>query len=217
LGTEIEQQSDIARGQRLRAARELAGLTATKLAEIAEVSRCSVSYWENAHVGLTRKAAEKIIAALLKEGIRCELGWLWLGEGHEPVYNAQENMNKNLIADANREDKINIYNPISSLEREIALFLSLNPNAVAAKLEDDLMLPLFLSTDIVGGIWRNPTLVSNGQVCIVKVGSILRVRKIKKTKKGFEISHLHPKSTDYLKSKDIDFSVVAPVIRLWRH
>ncbi len=75
----------VARGQRLKLLRELADLTRDQLAALAKVSSASMSYWENAtHSGLSHKGAERIVAAVSKQGITCSVEWLLLGSGSGP-------------------------------------------------------------------------------------------------------------------------------------
>lgn len=212
----------VSKGKRLKSLREFSGITSLEMADIAGVSKSSISYWENAaRGGLTRKGAEKIIAGMLKYGIQCELSWLWFGEGPEPTLiqnNLQAIKEKSLI-DCNQ--KLSNSGPISpvfmTIEKEIEFFLRINQNAVVAKLEDNLMHPQFSPSDIVGGIWQNSSFIFDEKVCIIRCEDILRVRIIKKIKENIEIMHINQQTEEYLNVNKIDFSEIAPVIRLWRY
>ena len=213
-----EQNTSEARGRRLKTLREKTGLTSILLAEKSGLSRGSISYWENgARGGLTRRGAEIMINTFTSVGLQCDVGWLWSGTGHEPKFvplkNVQDNhQHENIILTTS-----NVHNLISSLEKETEIFLSLNKNSVIARIEDDLMIPVLLPGDTVGGIWESIHLLSSQKTSILSIKDRLIARNIKKCDTDFEISHINKNSPEYLSLQNIDVSRFAAIIRVWRY
>jgi transcriptional regulator with XRE-family HTH domain len=134
----------IARGRRLKRLRTLAGLTHDNLAAKANVSRASMSYWENATFnGLSLKAAEKLIPVIKAEGIHCSAEWLcWgLGPNPSPVSASVQHP----ISTSHKDIQL------SEIQQEIALFISLHPHAVVMQVSHNGMAPFFTHGDYVGG------------------------------------------------------------------
>lgn len=213
-----EQNSSEARGRRLKILREKTGLTSTLLAEKSGLSRGSISYWENgARGGLTRKGAEIMINTLTSMGLQCDVGWLWSGIGDEPKFVPLKSLRDNHQYEKIILTTSNVHNLISSLEKETEIFLSLNKNSVIARIEDDLMIPVLLPGDIVGGIWEPIHLLSSQKTSILSIKDSLIARNVKKCDANFEISHLNKNSPEYLSLQNIDFSKFATIIRVWRY
>lgn len=205
-------QARKARGQRLKLLRKKSGLTSTDLAKKSGLCRGSISYWENgARGGLTRDGAEKMISTFLSLGLQCDIGWLWAGVGNDPRFIPTSEIQTSLA-----HPQSSIHQMISSIEKEMDLFLSLNNNAVIAKIEDDLMIPMFSRGDLVGGIWQASDLLSDQKNCILAIENNLAIRNIKKTDNTFEISHINKNIDDSLEIENIDFSKFAEIIRVWR-
>ncbi len=210
--------SSEARGRRLKILREKTGLTSTLLAEKSGLSRGSISYWENgARGGLTRRGAEIMINTLTTMGLQCDIGWLWSGIGEEPKFVPSKNVQANHLNEKNISSTSYTHNLISSLEKETEIFLSLNKNSVIARVADDLMVPVLLPGDIVGGIWEPIPLLSSQKAFILSINDNLIARNIKKHDDDFEISHINKSLPEYLSLKKIDVSKIARIIRIWRY
>lgn len=209
----MSEGSAVARGKRLKRIRQLAGLTRDELAAQANVSKATISYWENASLSsLSDKGAEKVIKALAKYGVACSLEWLLLGIGNPPQ-----------IQDLMLESSTVIDSPAtnSSLQSEIDLFQSHNPNSVVITVRHAAMAPIIEPGDKVGGIWQPASLCAEpDKICIVTLNQQLQVRKVKKTAEPgvfnlSYISYLHDLA-DPFEVKNVMLGQVAPIIRIWR-
>lgn len=214
-----DRKAQISRGERLKKLRSLSGLTAVALAEMAGLSRTSISYWENAsRGGLTRKGAEKIIDILSRLGINCDINWLWFGDKNpSPITEDFDPLKKK---EKDFSTVSSTHTVIASLEKEMEVFLSLNKHSVITRLNDELMLPFFLPTDMVGGIWQNiETLYQKEAFCIIKMknDNILRMRKLKKIGSSIQILHTNKKIEEYIYQNNAELATVAPLTRLWRY
>ncbi len=207
----IKKETDVMRGKRVKRLRSMAALTTSDLAGKADVSRVSLSYWENAtKVGLSEQGARKIISAIQKEGIACSYEWLWDGKGSDPYFlKIQENHGQEYLA-----SKI-----FSSTEKEIELFLSLNKDAVIVKIDTGKLWPFFEFNDIVAGKWQPVETLRTEGYCIININSINQVRWVKKIDNTTKTSN--PISLSYSphrqdESEEIEIKNVAPIIRIWR-
>jgi transcriptional regulator with XRE-family HTH domain len=201
----------IARGKRLRRLRKLAGLTRDELAARADVSRASMSYWENAtYSGLSYKAAEKVIPVIKAEGIFCSVEWLLLGIGQDPYQTSGG-------ATEGKKGSSQV------IQQEIEFFTSLNPHAVVMQLQHDGMAPFFAQGDYIGGIWQKADAVRKIDPeanYIVQIGNLSQVRRLKRdTRTGlYDVSYLNPVKgkNEQFESHGVRLESIAPVIRVWK-
>lgn len=216
----MSDSSAIARGKRLKRIRQLAGLTRDELAGQAEVSKATLSYWENASLSsLSDKGAEKVIKALAKCGISCSLEWLLLGIGNPPQI-------KDLMYELPPQEVITLppaqmASFSGSLPNEIDLFQAQNPNSAIVTIQHAAMSPIIEAGDTVGGIWQTPAdCINHDKICIVEINQQLQVRKVRKAlEAGFYdlsyISYLND-LTEPFELRNTQLLKVAPVIRVWR-
>ena len=210
----------IERGQRLRELREVAGLNSTALAKLVGLSRASISYWENAtRRGLTRASAQKIITALSAINVQCDIGWLWFGNGNPPkmLHKPAAYLEFNPLFLNSQQSS---HNFLFSLHKEIDAFLGINTQGIIAKIQDDLMNPMYEPGDIVGGIWQPIDVITrakNPQNIILKANNLLYVRQLTLTHNTLKISCINPNTVDPVSWKDIELTTAAPVIRVWKY
>jgi transcriptional regulator with XRE-family HTH domain len=212
-----EKKIAIERGQRLKSLRELGDLSTAELAKLAGLSRASISYWENAarHKGLTSSGAHKIVVALSKIGVECDVGWLLFGVGNPP-HLAQKNTLLFSQTDSFLKGIPNSQDFVFSFNKEIEIFMTMNKEAVIAKIEDDLMLPLYEKGDTVGGVWKSIEALTNAKNVILRFNNLFFVRKVTKNKNNITISHLNLDISDPISFRDFKPDFVAPIIRVWK-
>lgn len=214
-------QEAIARGKRLKLLRQIAGLTRDQLAEAAEISNTTISYWENAtYSGITQKGAEKVIKAISEIGIDCSVVWLMHGVGSGP------NIPAGTVVAPPPYDVSTLGTFISgsiigsSLQKEIDVFVSTNRKAVITSIENTYMAPFLRKGDVVGGLWTPSEKLASQEFCIVKIENNLEVRNVQPlAKKGiFDLSYMTyaEDMTRAYQLKNIKLSELAPIIRIWR-
>ncbi|MDF2866628.1 MAG: helix-turn-helix domain protein [Gammaproteobacteria bacterium] len=210
--------SAIARGKRLKRIRQIAGLTRDELAALIEVSKATLSYWENASLSrLSDKGAGKVIKALAKYGVNCSLEWLLLGIGNTPQVKMLGLPNSDIIAASS--SSLPIFS--GDLQAEIDLFQSLNSNSVITTLNHAAMSPIIEIGDTIGGIWQPPSsLINTDKIYIVSFDQQLQVRKVKKTAEAdlFDLSYISYSSelTEPFEIKAVRLDKLAPIMRIWR-
>lgn len=166
------------KGKRLQQAREMVRFDRKEAAQIAGVSSHTYKGWEvGKYGGLPEKRAKKLLSAFEAEGLLCSLEWLMNGLGDEPKkvrgYKAKEDIQDYAASEKASAEKC--------IKDELALFCKHVENPLYLTLDDDAMLPQFLSGDVVAGaivpkrVYK--TLV--GKPCVVQLttGEIL-LRKL---------------------------------------
>lgn len=211
-------ESPIAKGQRLKRLRQLAGLQTNELASLAKVSVQSISYWENAALstGFTKQSAIKIVNAVTSKDVVTTVEWLLYGLGDPPYvvpagfkisFQSPKNTSLNTIQ---KED----------IKREIDLFASTHSGAIIYHVDHSLMTPIFELGDWIGGIWQSSEALAQENICIVEINNVIQVRKVKPGSKTglFDVSYLVLDSNSPLPCdlRDISLKSIAPVMRVWR-
>ena len=198
----------IARGKRLRRLRSLIGFTRDELAARANVSRASMSYWENAtYSGLSHKAAEKVIPVIKSQGVYCSVEWLLLGVGQEPY----------------RVTSASAPQGNEGIQQEIALFTSLNPHSLVTQISHNGMVPFFAQGDYIGGILQPADKVKEIDPTanyIVQFKHMSQIRRLKRdTRTGlYDLSYLNAVdgSNELFEMRGVRLDNIAPIIRVWR-
>ena len=214
-------ESPVAVGKRLKVLRTMAGLNRHALAEQAEVSKTSISYWEHGKGSpMTARSMGKIIAAIEKAGINCNEEWLKTGNS-EPPFAISHVKKSSQISES--LSNFNFQN--SPFIEEINLFLN-NHNdsqkAVIVQVEHEGLYPLFQKGDIVGGIFRSADSIdlSKEKICIVKINDKLDIRRIRKKPNTslFNLSYFSYDSTcsQAFEINNFSLSIIAPILRVWR-
>lgn len=210
-------------GKRLRHVRKLANLSREELAELAEVGRTSISYWEHAtneSSQMTPRSMAKVIQALSKKEVECTERWLRTGTGPAPKHISEINENQ-LINDRSTAEKTNLSTQlIANLSDEIKRFTSINNLAVITKIDTNSMNPALEKGDIVGGIWQSSTALETEKICIIEINQKLQVRRVKPDNNSglFQVAFLTYDSSQIepFELKDIQLEKIAPIIRVWR-
>lgn len=209
------EDSSIARGNRLRKLRQMAKLTSAELAERASISRATISYWENAlHSGMTKKGAERIIQVFNDAGILCTFDWLWFGIGSLPIISQYNQYATNLLF--NKDTGV-LQKLIGNVDKEISLFIALNHDAIILKIEDPLMAPVFEPGDMVGGLLQPLSNIRDGMNCIIKCDQKLYARIVRRKDDSFTYDHYDQSKSEYLEKNDIDKNYYVPIIRVWKY
>ncbi|MGD9153842.1 MAG: hypothetical protein PVG30_09415 [Gammaproteobacteria bacterium] len=185
--TKVSSSLSKEKGKRLQQAREMVRFDRKEAAKIAGVSSHTYKGWEvGKYGGLPEKRAKKLLPAFEAEGLQCSLEWLMHGLGDEPKkvrgYKAKEELKDYAVQSEGASAE-------KCIKDELALFCKHVASPLYLTLDDDSMLPRFLSGDIVAGevvpkrIYK--TLV--GEPCIVqlKTGEIL----LRKLQFGTEKNH----------------------------
>ncbi len=215
IRTATEEDSPIARGLRLRKARNLTPLSSEQMAEALGYSRQTVSYWENgANGGLTQKGAAKVVQLLKEHDIQCDMGWLLYGLGEITLQRAAKS---NVDHTTKKKKTARSSTPLSA---EMDLFLQTHSEAVVVQLEHAFMQPFFDYEDWVGGCFLPMQKKLVGSVCIVKLKNRHEVRLIKEgNKKGTYNLILTNYSSDPrypFELTNIQLLEAAPIIRVWK-
>lgn len=213
-------ESAVAVGKRLKLLRVMAGLSRLSLAQLAGVSKTSISYWEHGtYRSISPRSLKKILEAAKEKGVICSESWLISGVGEPPkplqslVTSSQTNIETNLTLDSLSQ------NP------EITEFLSHHSSqgkTVILKVEHNGMSPFFEQGDILGGVFipTKKLTLPNEAICIVKINGKLDVRKIRKgsTSNNFNLSYFaYDKNLSApFELIDIPLESAAPIIRMWR-
>lgn len=211
----IKDNPSIARGLRIKRAREIANFTSDELAKKAGVSRQSLSSWENANQhSLSFKGAEAIVRSLNEHGFKCDVNWLWWGAGDEP-YSTSEGIIEEITTAALPHS---LY-PEDLRAEEIKVFQQSCSNTVVMEVKHDSMLPLYQPGDWIGGYWRLLSPKVLGQSCIMEIGHYLEVRICKRRLQkgyGFCFMTYSDETMEPFEVLNQNPAQVAPVVRVWR-
>jgi transcriptional regulator with XRE-family HTH domain len=171
--------SSLARGQRLKTARMMTGLTRNAFEEKYRISASTIQSWEAAKAGgLTERGAKRILPALHKEGVTCTTDWLLYGVGSGPQpANISLSISEKTTPSNNApfEDKAVI--------QELLAFRNLHPNAIDFLVSDDGMEPHYSVGDYIAGIRRSKDRIEESLEadCIVQTtDNVIRFRRLKR-------------------------------------
>jgi len=130
-------------GDRLKRARLLAGIhTRREFAQRHGISANTLQSWEQGKSALTVKGAQRLVAALKKEGWLCSIEWLLEGSSLPPSH---FEMSHPFANDTLMQEEERIY-------KEIQFFKQNNSNAIVLTIHDNAMEPFFFVGDVIGGI-----------------------------------------------------------------
>ncbi len=205
--------SEIGRGRRLRQIRKIAGLSGAELADKLNLSRTTISLWENAHKnnGITKKGAQHVIKLINELGIKCDISWLWFGTGIEPY-----KLGNSATDLKNMSGPCNLFDPRA---KEITLFQSLSPNAVVIEIKKSSMSPFYNLGDIVGGHWGNSLELNETTYvnCIIELNKKIQVRRVKRTDDEYSLSFfsIYSSETEPFSIEKVNINKIAVIKRLW--
>ena len=158
------------RGQRLRIARTLSGLTRDAFAKKHNLSLHTLRSCELENLEVSYKTADKVSKALEQEGIFCTTDWIMEGRGSYPVP----------VSKPTSESLLSLSEEHAIL-REVDVFRKENPSSVVLELTDDAMSPLYKPKDIVGGKRVPDPLKLIGKICLVELHpDLFLLRKLSK-------------------------------------
>lgn len=219
MNTKPLDDSRIARGQRLKKARNLASLTAEELAKKIGYSRQAVSYWENGvNNGLSRKGAEKVLEVLKKQNVSCDLNWLLYGIGERPIWLGENATTRDWqIAENNQAQ---YYRTQPSLLQEMELYKQNHEHVVITQIKHKDMQPVYEPNDWIGGCFEPIHSDLFGKVCIINLEGQLEVRILNQgdTPETYHLQLLNPtkETTHPSELKNILLKEAAKVKRVWR-
>lgn len=228
----IKKDLKIERGQRLKFLRDMTGMSGEKFAHHCGVARSTITGWETGANGLTERGARKVLEAMKKEGITCNILWLLHGVGMRPKITDQNKLSRLHYPDFKSEFEQSVQEP--SLEEgmnyfeEIALFKKQYTDHLIYTLPDDSMSPIYQAYDCVGGykLSHSQLELAQGKICIVllKGEHAPLVRRIKLEGASYDKISLYvinaEASLHYppLYQMPMDAVIgVAPIIRMWRN
>ncbi len=157
--------SSLARGKRLKVARQMAGLTRKSLEQKYRISSSTIHSWEAGEKSnLAERHMSRIIPVLQEEGIFCTADWLLYGIGNSPQLS--------VVMHDTKEDK-SIRPELSeekNIVQELLIFRRLNKNTIDFIVADNGMEPRFHPGDYVGGCRRKGEDIVDllGEDCIVE-------------------------------------------------
>jgi transcriptional regulator with XRE-family HTH domain len=136
-----QQQSPRQRGERLRQARKLAGLTLREMSKGSLINFNTLGGWESGkHGGLTEKGAIKVVERLAHLNIKCTPEWLLYEKGEPPYMISMTTINQHSTS----LPEILAYE-INNFKQSHSTFLGMN-------ILDDAMEPLYCYGDYVAGL-----------------------------------------------------------------
>jgi transcriptional regulator with XRE-family HTH domain len=190
----------------------MANLSSAELAEKLNLSRTTISLWENAHKnsGITKKGASYVIELINKLGVKCDISWLWFGIGTEPYKLGNPITNQN-----NTSGSCNLSDPRA---KEIAIFQSLTEDTVVIEIKKSSMSPFYNPGDIVGGHWEKAPAINESYVnCIIEFNKKIQVRRVKKTGDKYSLSFFSvcDSETEPFSIEDVHLNKIAVIKRLW--
>lgn len=139
------------RGRRVRSARMLAGLSRKTIHHKYKIHANTLKLWENplhSRRGLTEKGAQRLIDALLKEGVLCTIEWLMAGTNPGPSLIGTQQILKNKAVEKASSIKLS---KEALLLKELEAFKNVHPTARVFMVTDDGMEPQYHYGDYVGG------------------------------------------------------------------
>ncbi len=135
------------RGQRLRTARTLAGLSRAQICEQEGLNQTTYKGWELGRFGgLTRWGAKHVAERLLLAGVDCSADWLLYEVGNPPTLVS--------ATSDHAEEQTPTLQELENqdIKKELEVFYAHSPEAINLKIADGSMLPQFEPGDIVAGV-----------------------------------------------------------------
>ena len=213
-----------ARGKRLKSLRMMTGLTRKAMQEKYDLSAGTLQGWEDGRYGgLTRKGAERILSAIIGEGVHCNLDWLLFGTGIGPHMMDTVGCNPSDDSGKYTNNPNNVPSvEIASIMDELLHFRKRNPGVIDMMIGDDGMYPHYQIGDFVAGRRRTNDRIAGlwGLDCIVQTsnGEVL-LRRLRKGSSPHTYTLVCTnENTSVLEPVKYDVSLVcaAPVIWLRR-
>ena len=184
LGDLILTDLKIEQGKRLRALREIAGLTQKELSELSKVAESTIRQWETGRSnGISIKGAYKVVKACNSCNIICDADWLLDGKGNAPKYTSGYQPKSTVKAQTIYIEK--------QIEEEIKFFCEQSYKPIFFRIEDNSMLPYYQLGTYVGGTLCSEKEIKNlnNRNCIVVlISNQFLVRKVKVNKKTGKVS-----------------------------
>lgn len=173
----LSRDNPSATGNRIKSLRMLIGCTRKEFAEKTGISENTLKIWEEpaeTRNGISKKGANRLIAAMKDCGITCTLEWLLFGLGYGP---SLQHIQKEDLPQNHEEVS---WGEEESIFRDIESFKANNPNPIVIAITDGSLLPCYSYGDYVGGskmFGKNIELLANS-LCIVEFNENILVRKI---------------------------------------
>jgi transcriptional regulator with XRE-family HTH domain len=183
-GIEIDARQK--RAKRLKALRQMTGYTMREFARKCQIGFTTLNHWENvlSKSGLSKRGAERVVDFLSREGVYCDLGWLYAGNGPAPEIvdpSKLVKLNQKVLEVAQDElrDSLKI-NYAADYWDEIGFFKNKNPEHLIFVVKDTEMSPIYMPGDILAGIKikSGSTLIDNRD-CILELADQYCVRRLR--------------------------------------
>lgn len=140
------------RAKRAKSARMFAGLTMEQMNIQHNIPPSTLQGWENIGCAslknrkLTLKGAQRLIAALNREGVACSVEWLMDGEGIGPHFIAPKGN------DRKQKQQNSLWGHHLAIQHEIKTFEENNLNSIVVMVSDNGLEPFYTKGDFVGAI-----------------------------------------------------------------
>lgn len=131
----------IARGGRLRLARQLVNLTRKQISNKYNINPHTLHAWEKGANCISEEKASMLATILKNEGLDISTEWILTGDTSNYL-----ELEQSKIKDAvNLQEDIKIFNEIDYFKKRV-------PNSIVTLITDNSLSPLFIKGDYVGGI-----------------------------------------------------------------
>lgn len=157
-------------GLRLQRLRMMAGIEQSALAEEADVSKTSISYWETGRSNIKSDNLRKVINVFRRHGVEIDEHWLLHGIGITPrltFHMGESGASYHAHTPVLR---------IAAFESELKLFLTYRPSAIILKIENNNFSPTLYQGDYIGCEWHVSTEFLVPNFGIIEESNLLSVR-----------------------------------------
>lgn len=188
---------------RIMCTRKMAGLGRPDMELRHNINRNTLASWELGRNTLTKKGAESLSKAFLREGILCSPQWLLEGGDQLPTFinDRGQPIANSLSADSDQ----------LCLLQEVEAFKAINPDPICIMVNDDGMMPIYKIGDYVAGNYRVSDFAGLiGHNCIIETyHGDLYIRKLLQGNKSdtYTLSCINPTA---------NVSIVMPDIKIKR-
>lgn len=204
------------RAKRAKSARMFAGLTMEQMNIQHNIPPSTIQGWEN--IGgtslknrkLTLKGAQRLIAALNREGVACTIEWLMEGEGIGPHFINQKEKSRNT--------QNSLWGHHLAIQAEIKTFEENNLNSIVVMVADNGLEPFYSKGDFVGAIKQYLKDIDKylNHLCIIETSNKeVFIRKLISGKKTHTYTLLTLQNNDQQSEsslQDVKVNWVAPII-----
>ncbi|KTD08531.1 hypothetical protein [Legionella jamestowniensis] len=210
---EVNNQSLLTPGQRLKHIRSVLRLSRAYLQEKYGLPEVTLKSWENGTTKLTSTGAQRCVEAYRNEGIIVSEEWILEGVGLDPKSTITVS---HYFATPTNQD-LPIEDEEISMVKDANLFKESHSNAVIMIVSNADMRPFYLPGDYIGGRLRNldkiETAVNKDCIVYLRNGEKFFRRLVKDTLGYYNLTCLNPsETTSEPVLYNVEIESVAPVI-----